>query len=183
MLILFAIPNMFFLYQGEAHETWSLFGLLGNTWKVCGDLTDTSVNVFWFSIIMRVFVALSYVALLGYMLVAVPAAICSAWAFSLPPTHPDANQAKRWFRFFCPNRITLALVNLLPLLPTFFPHVLLSNYRSQLGYVMKLYYEPAWLPLWLVVAVLMVANTVLCFAFLAAQEREQMDMFRLYKKK
>jgi len=109
--------------------------------------------------------------------------ICSIKAFSVPHTHPDANRAKRWMRFFCPNRITYALANLLPLLPAFFPHILLSNYRSQLGYLMQLFYEPAWLPLWLVVAVLVVVNLVGFFALLGAQEREEMDMFRLYKKK
>ena len=48
---------------------------------------------------------------------------------------------------------------------------------------MQLFYEPAWLPLWLVVAVLVVVNLVGFFALLGAQEREEMDMFRLYKKK
>jgi hypothetical protein len=183
MLILFLIPCMFFFYNGEAHRTWSLFGLLGNTWKICGELTRTSAEVFWFSIVMRFFVVLSFLAILGYLLMAIPAAICSVKAFSFPPTHPEANSAKRWLRFFCPNRITFAISNLLLLLPALFPNILLSNYRSQLGYVMKLYYEPLPLPLWLVAAVLIVLNLTVFFALLGEQEREQMDMFRLYKKK
>ena len=182
MLILFAIPNLFFLYQGEAHKTWSLFGLLGNTWKECSRLGDVSVNAFWFSMTMRFFVVLSLLAMLGYLLTAIPAAICSSKAFSVPPTHPDANRAKRWLRFFCPNRILYAVTNLLLLVSALFPHILLANYRSQMGYVMELWYTPQWLPLWLVAAVLAVLNLTSFFALLPAQEREQMDMFRLYKK-
>jgi len=182
MLILFLTPCMFFFYKGEAHETQSLFGLLGNTWRVSGSLSEANVNAVWFAFVMRFFVILSYVALLGYALVAIPAAIFSTQAFALPPTHPDANQAKRWLRFFCPNRITYVLANLLPLLTALFPHILLSNYRSQLGYAMELWYVPQWLPLWLAVAVLTALDLVSFFALLGAQEREQMDMFRLYKK-
>ncbi len=183
MLSLFAIPNMFFLFQGEAHETWSLLGLLGNTWKVCSELSEVSVNAFWFSIVMRFFVVLSFLAIVGYLLTAIPAAICSSMAFSLPPTHPEANHAKRWMQFFCPNRIVYAISNLFPLVAALFPHVLLSNYRAQLGYSMQLWYVPQWLPLWLVVAVLIAINLGGFFALLGAQSREQMDMFRLYKKK
>lgn len=182
MLVLFAVPCMFFLYNGEAYQTWSLFGLLGNTWKVCGELSEASANAVWFSFTMRFFVIASYLALIGYALVAVPSAICSYKAFSVPYTHPDANHAKRWLRFFCPNRITYVLANLLPLLTALFPHILLSNYRSQLGYAMELWYVPQWLPLWLAVAVLTALDLVSFFALLGAQEREQMDMFRLYKK-
>ena len=183
MLVLFAVPCMFFLYNGEAYQTWSLFGLLGNTWKVCGELSEASANAVWFSFTMRFFVIASYLALIGYALVAVPSAICSCKAFSVPYTHPDANHAKRWLRFFCPNRVTYALVHLLPLLPALFPHILLANYRSQLGYFMELWYTPQWLPLWSVVALLIVVDLVGAFALLGAQAREQMDMFCLYKKK
>ena len=121
--------------------------------------------------------------MLGYSFVAIPAAICSVKAFSVPYTHLEANHAKRWMRFFCPNRITYALANLLLLLPALFPHILVSNYLSQLGYLMELWFTPHWLPLWLVVAVLVSVNLVGFFALLGAQSREQMDMFRLYKKK
>ena len=185
LLVWACVPHLFFFYDGEAYETWSLFGLLANTWKTCSGLlegkTGASVQAAYFSYTMMLFVVLSFLAMLGYAITAIPSAICSCIAFSKAPTDPDANRAKRWLRFFGPNRVIFVITNLVPLLPAFFPYILLANYRSQLGYVMKVYYvgPPAW-----AIALLLIAINVATFlCLLGAQAREHMDMFRLYKAK
>ena len=183
LLIWACVPHLFFFYRGEVYETQSLFGLIGNTWKECAALSEGSAGAVWFSFVMRTFVILSYLAILGYTLTAIPAAICSCVAFSKSPTDPNANRAKRWMRFFCPNRVTYVISNLLLLLPAFFPQILCSNYRSQLGYAMEVCYIPSWMPGWLITALLVTVNVVSFLCLLSAQSREHMDMFRLYKAK
>jgi hypothetical protein len=124
---------------------------------------------------------LYWVLLLGYLLTAAAAAICSARAFSLPPTAKETNRAKRWLRLVCPNRVIYVMVGLFPLLWTLFPHLLVYFYRTLLLYDITVHFFG---PSDLILAVILTAINLIPFLLLLpAQKQEHMDMFRLYKAK
>ena len=185
LLIYACIPHLFFLFEGEAHETLNLFTLMSNTWDegraLIKGATDGSGNALMFSYIMTCGVIVSWVAIVLYTLVTGPAAVCSCYAFSKEPTSRESNLAKRWLRFFCPNRILFVLTNLLPIFPSLFPYLLLANYRAYWNYDIKLFYIGP--PAWVLVVLLLLLGILPFLLLLPAQASEHLDMFRLYKAK
>lgn len=185
MLIYAFVPHLFYFYNGVPYETWSPFTLMGNTWDECQVMLDASAtgssSAYFFSLIMSVFVLLSWICAILYGIMAAASAIFSCAAFSKAPTDRFANRSKRWMQFFCPNRVLYVITNLLLLLPAAFPYLLQYFYRTQMSYEMKLYFIG---PSDLLLAGIFVALNLISFlALLPAQAREHMDMFRLYKAK
>lgn len=185
LLIHFAIPHIFFLWKDEVYETVNLFGLMGNTWRECRVATDLSVDgsveSLYFSYVMSFFVILSWVCIVLFAILAVASAVFSCRAFAYAPTDREANRAKRWMQFFCPNRVLYVLTCLLPLIPAAFPMILEACYRKFFFYEIEvLYIGPADL-LTAAIAVLLCVGSFL--ALLPAQSREHMDLYRLYKAK
>ncbi len=185
LLIHFAVPHIFFLWNGEIYETMNLFTLMGNTWKECRAATDLSadgsVEALYFSYVMSFFVILSWVAIVLFAVLAVAAAVCSCRAFSYAPTAREANRAKRWMQLFCPNRVLYVLTCLLPLIPAAFPMILEACYRKFFFYEIDvLFIGPADL---LTAAIAVVLCIGAFLALLPAQACEHMDLYRLYKAK
>ena len=184
LLIYALIPHLFFVYGEAIYNTQSPFELMQNTWKECQALlngAEASAGAVMFSFTMSAMVILSWICTIVYAVVAIASAICSCIAFSHRPTEREANRAKRWMQFFCPNRILYIVVNLLPLLPAAFPYILLHFYRTQMFYEISLHYMG---PPDLVLAVIAVLLNLASFLLLlSAQNEEHMDMFRLYKAK
>ena len=179
------IPHLYFLYNGAAYDTQSTLGLVANTWKeslgMLNGNTEGSINASYFAVTMVIFAALYWILLLSYLITSAVAAICSATAFSLPPTSREANKAKRWLRFFCPGRGLYIIVVLFPMLWTLFPHLLAYCYRVYLFYDMSIhFFGPSDLILGMILSGITTAAYLL---LLPAQREEHMDMFRLYKAK
>ncbi len=186
MLIWAIVPHMFFLFNGTPFENdHSLFSLMGNTWNECvaamSGSAEASANALYFSYSMIAVTALSWIAIVGYAATAISSAICSCMAFAYPPTAKEANRAKRYLRFLCPNRILYVLSNLALLFPAFFPQILVSLYHSLFNYDMEVYYYAA--PAWLIVLLCLLFNIAAFLLSLPDQARTHMDMFRLYKAK
>ena len=187
ILLIWAIaPHMFFLFNGIPFENdHSLFSLMGNTWSQCvatmsGD-AEASANALYFSYSMIAVTALSWIAIVGYTVPAIASAVCSCVAFAYQPTAKEANRAKRYLRFLCPNRALYVLSNLGVLLPAFFPQILIAAYRSLFNYNMEVfYYGP---PAWLIALLCLLLNLAAFLLSLPDQARTHMDMFRLYKAK
>ena len=186
LLIYGCIPHLFYLYENVAYDTLSTFSLMSNTFsECCGILrgtTEGSQEALLFAYAMTFFVILFWIALIAYAITAVASAVCSTYAFSHEPTAQNANRAKRWMQFFCPNRIFYVINNLLVLIPAAFPHILLYFYYNQFGYLgMSVhFFGPSDI---LLAAILVLLNLASFLALLPAQASEHMDMFRLYKKK
>ena len=185
LLIQAAVPHVFFLLDGEPHETLNIFTLMGNTWEQCQALLDStdevSVEAMYFSYTMSFFVILSWIAIALFAILALSSAILSCYAFSLSPTDKRTNRAKRWMQFFCPNRPLYVITCLLPLLPAAFPYILEHFYQSMLYYDIKVYFIG---PTDLLLTGIAVVLTVAAFlALLPTQSAEHLDMFRLYKAK
>ena len=185
LVIHFAVPHIFFLYDGEVYETMNWFSLTGNTWTECRAMTDPDVTgsteALYFSYVMSFFVILSWVCIVLFAMLATVSAICSCRAFAYAPTDRQSNRAKRWMQLFCPNRVLYVLTCLLPLLPAAFPMILEMCYRKLLFYEIDVHFiGPAELWTAAVAAVLCVGAFI---ALLPAQSREHMDMYRLYKSK
>lgn len=184
-LIWACLPHLFFVKDGEAHETMSLFRLMRNTWAECqtvlGGTTEATPAAAYFSYIMKAYLIVSWAAIAVFALNATVSAFCSISAFSKNPTAPEANDAKRWMRFFCFNRVWLAFSLIFPVLPTLFPVLLAYLYRKIYVYDITIHYFG--LPAWIVVSLLSVAQLALFLATLRAQASEHLDMFRLYKAK
>ncbi len=177
------IPHLFFKFGDALYNTLSPFTLMGNTWRECQALFDASSatpGALRFAILMTAAVILSWICILWYGAVALASAVCSTQAFSCRPTDPDANRAKRWLQFFCPNRIVLAVVHLLPLLPAAFALLVERCYHTQMLYGVQLYYIGP--PDLLLAAIFAAVNLCACFATLRWQREERMDMFCLYKR-
>ena len=186
LLIYALIPHIYFIYDGAAYETLSTFTLVGNTFSDCSALldgtTDGSNYAAVFSYLMIFFGILFWIGIICYTVMAASAAICSCLAFSQKPTAKESNQAKRWFRFFCPNRGLYIFSNLLILLSAAFPHILLYFYHTQLGYTSMSVHFFGISDL-VLAAILVLLNLVFFIALLPAQSAEHLDMYRLYKAK
>ena len=182
-LIAVCVPHLFFIYDGIAHETVSTVQLMGNAWQESLSLLQGTANgtpaAVLFSYAATAVVILSWIAIFWHALTAIPAAICSCYAFSNPPTARITNRIKRIFQIFCPNRICYVLFNLLPLLPAFFPQILVSLYASMLGMTVSVHAFGImdWIPTVLLTAL----NVVSFLGTLSLQSRLHLDLFRLYK--
>jgi hypothetical protein len=186
LLILAAVPHLYFVYDGEAHETLSTLSLVSNTFGDCTAILNGSVEASNFAVVfsyaMIFFCILFWVGVITYAIMALSSAICSAVAFSYPPTAREANRAKRYFRLFCANRVLYVIPHLLIPLSAAFPQILLYFYRNQLGYRgMSLHFFG--LSDLILATVLMALCLIAHFALLPTQTREHMDLFRLYKSK
>lgn len=183
LLIWASLPHVFFVKDGEAHETMSLFRLLRNTWADCRTVmsgtTENTAAAAYFSYIMSACVVVSWLSIAVFAVNATASAFCSLSALGKLPTDPEANAAKRWMKFFCFNRVWLAASLLFPVLPTLFPIVLAYLYRKIFVYDITVHYFGP--PAWIIVILLSVAQFVLFVATLRAQSLEYLDMFRLYK--
>lgn len=186
MLLVFAIPHLYFVYGNVAYETFSSFDLLANAMSECtavlNGTTEGTSDAVYFAYTVSLFVVLFWVALVAYLSTAIAAAVCSLYAFSKEPTAVESNRAKRWFRFVCPNRITYVICNLALLLSAAFPHILLYCYHRQMGYVgISLHFYFGSDLLW---GVILTAMGLLPYlVLLPAQADEHLDLFRLYKAK
>lgn len=184
-LISSLVPHLFFLYGAEAQETLSLFELMGNAVRtshkfLSGEAEGDPATLAFSRAVMFYFVV-SVLGLVIYGITALLETCFSSYALSLPPTHDAANQAKRWFRFLCPNRILLQLSHLLLLFPLLFPQVLQYLYRQYLA----IDAQPNYLglhDLW-VFGLLLLLEGVLLFATIPWQKAAHMDMYQLYRRR
>ena len=184
LLALALIPHIYFVYNGEVHETMTPLKLVNNTWEVCKGLLDSKSDnpyAVFFSYIMTFFVILFWIFAAVYALFAVTVTVCSMWAFSVSPTDRISNRAKRWMHLLCPNRICYAIFGLLPLFPSFFPHILAHFYETRLDMKIKVFFFGPPDHVWVILLVLLFELGF--FLTLEAQARSHTDMFRLYKKK
>lgn len=184
LLALMLIPHIYFVYNGEVHETMSSVKLVNNTWEVCKNLLEGESEdpyAIFFSYIMTFFVILFWILVAVYSVFAVVVALCSLNAFSKSPTDRLSNRAKRWMHLLCPNRICYGLFGLLPIFPSFFPHVLAHFYYTRLGLKMKVFFFGPPDHVWAILLVLLLELGF--FLSLDLQARSHTDMFRLYKKK
>ena len=186
MLVILAVPHLYFIYGNTAYKTFNSFDLLSNAMSECtavlnGTAEGTSDGIY-FAYTVSFFGIVFWVALVAYFCTAIAAAVCGCYAFSKEPISRESNRAKRWFRFFCPNRVTYVISNLALLLSAAFPHILLYCYHHQMGYVgisLHFYFGSD-----LLYAILLVGINVISYlALLPAQAEEHMDLFRLYKAK
>lgn len=183
LLIWACTPHLFFVNKGEAHETMSLFTLMKNTWTDCqatlDGTTENTAAAAYFSYIMSAAVVVAWIAIVLFGINALASAVFSLSALGKEPTHPEANAAKRWMKFFCFNRVWLAITLLFPILPALVPVVLAHLYRKIFVYDITVHYFGP--PAWIIAILLSVAQFVLFVATLRAQASEHLDMFRLYK--
>lgn len=183
LLIWASLPHVFFVKDGEAHVTMSLFRLLRNTWTDCRTVmsgtTENTAAAAYFSYIMSACVVVSWLSIAAFALNATVSAFCSFSALGKNPTAPEVNDAKRWMKFFCFNRVWLAITLLFPILPTLFPIILAHMYRKIFVYNITVHYFGP--PAWIVVILLSLSQFALFVATLRAQSEEHLDMFRLYK--
>ncbi len=186
LLIYAAVPHIYFLHENRVYQTLSSFDLVANTFETCSALLSdgagADAGTIYFAYGMRIAVIVFWVVILLYAILAVAAALTSCLAFWGEPTARETNRAKRWMQFFCPNRATYVIGNLILLLASAFPDILLYFYQTQLGYTdMQLHFFG---PGDLLLGGILIALNVLSFLLLLpAQAEEHLDMFRLYKAK
>ena len=181
-LVYAAVPHLWFVYDGEAHSTMSLFELQSNAWdfyeKIQSGAIENSGAVVWFEQLLPVVSVLFWLLPIVYALVVILITGCSIVAFSFEPTTRIANRTKRVLHLVCPNRATYLLFPLLPLFSSLFPQLLLWLYRWQ-GMSIRLY--TFFLADWILVLIFAVINAVVFILLLPLQSEARMDMFRIYK--
>ena len=186
LLILAAVPHIFYYYEGDPKQSQGLFELMSGVWdfsmnQLNGELESTP-DTMYFPYIMVFYIVASWICVILYALVAIPAALCSMIAFAFPPTSKNANQAKRWLQLFCPNRATFVIFQLLPIFPACFPLILERCQRTMFAMDLHVYYDLG-ISDWLLVSILVCIPIVLWLILLPSQSEEHMDMYRLYKSK
>ena len=184
LLIYAAVPHIYFIFNGEVHETVSTVELFSNTWEECRTLLNgksAAGNAVFFSYILLAYAVISLLLTLVFLTFAVLSAVFSCRAFAACPTDRQANRSKRWLHLFCPGRICYGILTLLPLIPACLPHLLSALYKGYFGLKVKacFFFLPD-----VILGGVLVLFSLLCFVLtLRIQSEEHMDMFRLYKKK
>ena len=184
LLVYAAVPHIYFLFNGEVHETVSLVALFSNTWEECRALLNgksATGNAVFFSYILLAYAVIALLLTLVFFAFAVMSAVFSFRAFAASPTHRQANRSKRWLHLLCPNRICYGILTLFPLIPACLPHLLSALYKGYFGLEVKacFFFLPD-----VIFGGLLAVLSLLCFVLtLRIQSEEHMDMFRLYKKK
>lgn len=175
-----AIPHVWFVYDGKAQPTMSLFSLQANAWEsaeIMRNNTDAaSVNltsaITLLSILFWVFLGL-----VG--LYALLTAVCSLVAFSQPPTSRLSNRSKRVLGLLCPNRITYLILPVFLIIPALFPQMMELSYLTAAGIEMHAHAFPCYD---FVTALIAIALTVIPYlATLPWQSEERLDLFRIYR--
>ena len=179
-LVYAAVPHLWFVNEGAAHETMSLFRLVGNTWKSCGEAVSGSVSQTVFCWVMR-FAVILFWGLLGvYFAVVLLGAFCSLIAFSYDPHSVSANRAKKVLYLLCPNRVCFCITLCLPLLCGLFPQVLMLMYRVCLSFSPRMYASP--MADWVVALAVALLSLGGFLGTRSLQERTKLDLFCLYRK-
>ncbi len=182
LIIYAAVPHLWFVYDGEAHSTMSLFELQSNSWDFYQQIQSGNIEnhaaVVWFEELLPVVTALFWILPIIYALVTLTVTVCSIVAFSFEPTTRIANRTKRILHLVCPNRVTYLLMPLLPLFSALFPQLLLWLYRYQ-GMNIRLY--TFFLADWILVLIFAVLNAAVFILLLPLQSESHLDMFRIYK--
>ncbi len=178
-----AIPHLYFLFEGEAQDTLSLFKLLGNTWEqAMNAFEDDSapLNQLYFSWFTAAAVLISWLSIALYGVFSILCAICSIRAFSQEPTAQKSNRAKAIFHILCPNRVLFVFFQLLLILPTLPPYIVAACFEKYilLDGMKVCYFLVAD---WILALVLMALITISFLCLLPAQKRVRRDLFRLYK--
>ena len=186
LLLVAAVPHIYFVYDGEAHETLSTLSLVSNTLVDCNAILNGTVDAsnfaVVFSYVMVAFCWLFWIGVVTFAIMALSTAIFSLLAFAHAPTSKESNRFKRFFRIFCGNRVFLVIPHLLVLISAAFPQILLYFYHNQLGYLgMSLHFFG--LPDVILAALLMTLSLAAHFLTLPMQAKEHLDLFRLYKAK
>lgn len=183
-VLLFALPRFYFSYGNETHESMGLFTLIGNTWEICQDAFDAKnigPDTLNFAYVMSFCVIFFWISLVWFIILALHSLLCTCVAFASEPTSILSNRSKKLFMFAWFNYPLYVIFHLIPLLISFFPQILLSQYASKLGIEVKINYFGIPDP-W-IIALATIASLVLFFATLSQQQALHLDMFRLYKKR
>ena len=182
LLIYAAVPHLWFVYDGNAHETMDLFELHSEAWdfyeKIEAGIVENSEAVIWFEQLLPVVSALFWILPIVYAIVATMITVCSIVAFSFEPTSRTANRTKRILHLVCPNRVTYLLMPLLPLFSALFPQMMLWLYRLD-GLTARLH--TFFLADWILVLIFAALNALVFILLLPMQSEEHLDMFRIYK--
>ena len=183
-VLLFALPRFYFSYENETHESMGLFTLVENTWKICQDAFEAQSigpDTMNFAYVMSFCVILFWIGLIWFVILALHSLLCTCIAFASDPTSILSNRTKKLFQFAWFNYPLYVIFHLIPLLISFFPQILRSQYASKLGISVKLNYFGIPDPWILAFATL--ASLALFFGTLSQQQALHLDMFRLYKKR
>lgn len=181
LLVYALIPHLWFVYEGEAYTTLSLFQLTENAWLECREIRQ---NVAKYSGAQRLFAqemtavtVLFWVLLVLYLILAIATAAGAGYAFSKQPTDRSSNRAKRIVSLFCPNRVCYVLFQLLPLFCTAFPYFLVGL-RSQTDEIFTVHYEL--ISDFLLAGILIFCSILLYLLLLPQQKKQQLDLFTVY---
>ena len=182
LLIYAAVPHLWFVYDGNAYDTMSLFELQENAWdfyeQIQSGTVENSAAVTWFEDLFPIVSALFWILPIVYALIVAMITVCSIVAFSFEPTTRIANRTKRILQLVCPNRVTYLLLPLLPLFSALFPQLMLWLYRLQ---GMKIGLYTFFVADWILVLIFAALNAAVFILLLPMQSEEHLDMFRIYK--
>lgn len=181
LLVYALIPHLWFVYEGEAYTTLSLFQLAENTWLECRTIRQNAVKYSGaqrlFAQEMTTVTVLFWVFLVLYFILAIATAAGASYAFSKKPTDRLSKRAKRIVSLFCPNRVCYVLFQLLPLFCGAFPYFLVG-FRSKTEEIFTVHYEI--ISDLLLAGILIGCSILLYLILLPQQKKQQMDLFTVY---
>ncbi|MBR2722546.1 MAG: hypothetical protein IKB75_07230 [Clostridia bacterium] len=186
LLIYAAIPHLYLVVENKPLGTISYFQLLINTWEqafTAFGASDTPVNQSFFSYITLGYALLSWACIAFYGVFSILCAVCTTRAFAADPTSQESNRAKAIFRILCPNRICFFLFQILPILQTLLPTVLVLCFEEFTPLMGKIHIHYLLLPDWLLAVIAILVTVTFFCALLPSQNSLHRDMFRLYKAK
>ncbi len=132
-LILWSVPRLFFISEGKAMDTQSLFGFLERTLETCtATLTASNQSAETLSVArtMQILTILGIVFAVVYALFAIASAALWMLSSALSPDAPLSRAARRGYRFFCANSIVYAVYCFLPVLAASTPFWMLDFYKN-----------------------------------------------------
>ena len=184
LLLLACIPRFFYLADGTARNTLSLFELMGNTYTsgttfLGGTVQGTTADLYFYFVMLSIFwVSVIGMVLYGLFCIATACMTCFAWTPLRTPTTLE-NKLKRTYRLLVPNRGFFVFFQVLPLIPAIFPYFFQLFANRMLGQNMRVYYLG--IPDFVIVILLAAVSLTLFFVTLHEQKEYKMDLFRIFK--
>lgn len=174
------IPSVQFSLDSDKRKVFSLWGLLGNTWKesrhylFSASVKRTSEGELFYRAVFAILIVLFILFIIGIAISIWSSAVSLSYYKDKTPSS-EAEKAKNIFTAVIPNRFVLSLLRMtiLPLL--FFPDVLVILYRKLLLYNVSVNFTTVHYGM--IAVILFVAISILTVVSIKSEKRLGMNIF------
>ena len=174
------IPSVQFSLDTDKRKIFSLWELLGNTWKesrhylFSTSIKQTSEGELFYRAVFAILIVLFILFLIGIAASIWSSAVCLSY-YKNPNPSAEALKAKNIFTAVIPNRFVLSLLRLTVLPLLFFPDILVILYRKLLLYNVSVDFTT--IHYGMIAVILFVAISIITIISAKSEKRLGMNIF------